>query len=83
VIEWLIRRVLSALASITIGQWEAALELVQQAARYAKEKTGAERKQYVIDSLKMAFTDAKLKGWMLDVLVGLAFGFAKKKGYIK
>jgi hypothetical protein len=83
VIEWLIRRVLSALAGITIAQWEAALELVQQAARYAKDKTGAERKQYVIDSLKMAFTEAKLKAWALDALVGLAYGFAQKKGYVK
>lgn len=81
--EWLIRRVLALVAGITIGQWEAALELVQQAARHLKDKTGLERKQYVIDSLKMAFTEAKLKAWALDVLVGLAFGFATKKGYLK
>jgi hypothetical protein len=82
-IEWLIRRVLAMLAGITIAQWEAALELVQQAARHLKDKTGLERKQYVIDSLKMAFSDQKLKTWMLDALVGLAFGFAQKKGYVK
>lgn len=82
-IEWLIRRVLATLAGITLGQWEAALELVQQAARHLKDKTGLERKQYVIDSLKLAFSDAQLKAWMLDVLVGLAFGFAQKKGYVK
>ena len=82
-IEWLIRRVLSSLAGITIGQWEAALELVQQAARHLKDKTGAERKQYVIDSLKLAFSDAKLKQWALDVLVGLAYGFAQRKGFLK
>lgn len=82
-IEWLIRRVLSTLAGITMGQWEAALELVQQAARHLKDKTGSERKQYVVDSLKMAFSDAKLKAWALDVLVGLAYGFAVKKGFLK
>ena len=82
-IEWLIRRVLAMLAGITIGQWEAALELVQQAARHLKDRPGTDRKQYVIDSLKMAFTDSQLKGWMLDALVGLAFGFAQKKGYVK
>jgi hypothetical protein len=83
VIEWLIRRVLATLAGITIGQWEAALELVQQAARHLKDKTGLERKQYVIDSLKMVFTEPKLKTWALDALVGLAFGYAQKKGFVK
>ena len=82
-IEWLIRRVLSVLAGITLSQWESALELVQMAARHLRDKTGSERKQYVVDSLKTAFTDAKWKTWALDVLVGLAYGFAQKKGYIK
>lgn len=81
--EWLIRRVLALVAGITLAQWEAALELVQQAARHLTDKTGLERKQYVIDSLKLAFDGAKLKGWMLDALVGLAFGFAQRKGWVK
>jgi hypothetical protein len=81
--EWLIRRVLAMLAGITLAQWETALDLVQQAAKHLTDKTGAERKQYVIDSLKMAFDASKLKGWMLDALVGLAYGFAQKKGWIK
>jgi|LakMenEpi03Aug12_release.lakeMendotaPanAssembly.Ray.scaffolds.fasta_scaffold459864_2 hypothetical protein len=81
--EWLIRRVLAILAGITLAQWEAALDLVQQAARGLADKTGGERKQYVIDALKSAFDATKLKGWMLDALVGLAYGFAQKKGWIK
>jgi hypothetical protein len=83
VIEWLIRRVLATLAGITLAQWESALELVQQAARHLKDKTGSDRKQYVIDTLRLTFTDAKLKAWALDALVGLAYGFATKKGLVK
>ena len=81
--EWLIRRVLAMLAGITLAQWESALELVQSAARHLRDKTGSDRKQYVIDTLKMTFTDAKLKAWALDALVGLAYGFATKKGLVK
>jgi len=83
VIEWLIRRVLGMLAGITVAQWETALDLVQQAARHLTDKTGLERKQYVIDTLKLTFTSASLKAWALDALVGLAYGFAQKKGYVK
>jgi hypothetical protein len=50
VIEWLIRRVLAMLAGITVAQWETALDLVQQASRHLTDKTGLERKQYVIDN---------------------------------
>ena len=82
-IEWLIRRVLATLAGITLAQWEAALDLVQQAARHLTDKTGLERKQYVIDTLKLTFSKASLKAWALDALVGLAYGFAQKKGYVK
>ena len=81
--EWLIRRVLAMLAGITLAQWESALELVQSAARHLKDKTGRDRKQYVIDTLRLTFTDAKLKAWALDALVGLAYGFATKKGLVK
>lgn len=81
--EWLIRRVLAMLAGITLAQWESALELVQRAARHLRDKTGSDRKQYVIDTLKLTFTDAKLKTWALDALVGLAYGFATKKGLVK
>ena len=81
--EWLIRRVLAMLAGITLAQWESALELVQSAARHLKDKTGSARKQYVIDTLRLTFTDAKLKAWALDALVGLAYGFAAKKGLVK
>jgi hypothetical protein len=81
--EWLIRRVLATLAGITLAQWETALDLVQQAARHLTDKTGLERKQYVIDTLRLTFTDAKLKAWALDALVGLAYGFAQRKGYVK
>ena len=81
--EWLIRRVLAMLAGITLAQWESALELVQRAARQLKDRTGSDRKQYVIDTLRLTFTDAKLKAWALDALVGLAYGFATKKGLVK
>ena len=81
--EWLIQRVLRLVGGITAGQWDAALELVQQAARHLKSAPGAERKAYVVENLKRAFTAVPWKEWMLDVLVGLAYGFAKRKGWVK
>lgn len=81
--EWIIRRALGLVAGITSGQWDSALELVQMASRHLKDKTGAERKAYVINSLKAAWESVKWKAWVLDVLVGMAYGFAKGKGWIK
>ena len=81
--EWIIRRALSIVAGITARQWDAALDLVQQAARHLSDRTGAERKQYVTDSLHDLFSSERWKTWVLDALVGLAYGFAKQKGFIR
>lgn len=81
--EWILRRALSLIAGITARQWDAALDFVQQAARHLADKTGQQRKEYVIDSLKMAFGSANWKAWALDALVGLAYGFSKQKGFVK
>lgn len=79
--EWAIKTLLHWLAGVTVAQWEAALEAVVIAGKRLKELTGAERKQYVIDTLKLAWPDMGSRA--LNLLIELAVGWVTKKGYLK
>lgn len=79
--EWMIKTLLSWLAGITAGQWEAALEAVIVAGKRLRELPGTERKQYVIDTLRLSWPDMGSRA--LNLLIELAVGFVTKKGYLK
>ena len=79
--EWMIKTLLSWLAGITAGQWDAALEAVIVAGKRLRELPGSERKQYVIDTLRLSWPDMGSRA--LNLLIELAVGFVTKKGYLK
>lgn len=82
-IESIIKAALYLIARVSAEQWKDALGFVRQAASDLAEKPGAERKQYVIDALRSAWDNVHWKGWVLDALVGLAYGLSQRKGWIK
>jgi hypothetical protein len=79
--EWMIKTVLAWVAGITAGQWEAALETVLVAGRRLKEMTGAEKRDYVVQTLRLSWPE--LKSTAANLLVEMAVGVARKRGYLK
>jgi hypothetical protein len=78
--EWLIKHLILWLASLTTDHWEAALEAVRVAALRYTQLTGEQRKQYVIDTLKLSWP--ALSAGALNLLIELAYAFAKRRGYL-
>lgn len=79
--EWMIKHVLAWLAGITSGQWDAALEAVRVAALLLSKQSGEERKRYVMDTLRLSWPD--LRSGVMNLLIEIAYHFAKKRGYLK
>jgi hypothetical protein len=78
--EWLIKHLLLWLARLTTDHWEAALEAVRVAALRYRELTGEQRKQYVTDTLKLTWP--ALSAGAANLLIELAYAFAKRRGYL-
>ena len=73
--------ILRFLAGVNGSQWSQVLELVKVAEKDLEAlTTGSQRKAWVLSKLHDAMPH--VGQWTLDLLVGLAAGYAGKKGWI-
>ena len=74
----LIRWVLAKLAGISAKNWEQVVEWVVQAEHNLED--GELRRNWVAHQIKEAWP--LIGQWLVDALLGLACGFASKRGWI-
>lgn len=73
--------VLRFLAGIDSATWAKTLEWVRQAEHDLEAlQTGGQRREWVVAQLRAAMPG--LGQWVVDMLVGLAAGYAGRKGWI-
>ena len=76
--EFLIRHILAWIAGLTAEQWDAVLGWVIEAEKAIVG--GTFKKAWVVEQLKKAWP--KFAQWAVDAIIGLATGYAGKKGWI-
>lgn len=72
----LIKRILAWLAGITAEQWEYALSCIAHANDVLADKTGAEKKVWVLSMFRRHFPD--IQGATLNLLIEMAVSYLKK-----
>lgn len=72
----LIKRILAWLAGITAEQWEYALSCIAHANDVLADKTGVEKKLWVLSMFRRHFPD--IKESTMNLLIEMAVSFAKK-----
>ena len=76
-IEWMIKKVLAALAGITAQQWTLALGWVQKAAGDAMLQNGANRKEAVTRMIRSQWPE--MRASVINLLIEVAVAWVRRK----